>query len=182
MSAKGVLVNPILVGQDFIAMFDRQQTPECTEKKEGYWWFNHATANQSSTTLTMSIRDFDKDNFEARKTFVHEAVNRLQAMYPRANIQVDIVDVYANIANNLSEDKRSIDLLFAAIDDIGVTPKVIPMRGGTDGAALSAKGLITPNYFTGAHNFHSRYEFLPIPSFEKSLELTLKIIEKAKGE
>lgn len=179
MSAKGVMVNPILVAHDFIAMFDRQQTPECTEKKEGYWWFHDAEANQSSITLTMSIRDFDKNSFEARKAFVHEAAQRLQTLHPRAKIAVEITDVYANIANNLTEDKRSIDLLFAAIHDVGVTPKVTPMRGGTDGAALSAKGLITPNYFTGAHNFHSRYEFLPIPSFEKSLALTLKIIEKA---
>ena len=179
MSAKGVMVNPILVAQDFIALFDRQQTPECTENKEGYWWFNHCTANQSQAILSISIRDFDQDNFAARKQFIAQAVAEIQQRYPTAQLTCEISDTYGNIANTLTEDRRSIDLLFKAMEQIKVKPKVIPMRGGTDGAALSVKGITTPNYFTGAHNFHSKFEFLPISSFVKSCELTLKIIELA---
>ncbi|VEB24112.1 peptidase T [Avibacterium volantium] len=179
MSAKNVLINPILVAQDFIALFDRSQTPECTENKEGYWWFNHFEANQSQAELSIAIRDFDKAQFEQRKAFIEQAVQQIQQRYPRAVINCKISDIYGNIANSLGEDRRSIDLLFNAMAQINVAPKVIPMRGGTDGAALSVKGITTPNYFTGAHNFHSRFEFLPVKSFVKSCELTLKLIELA---
>ncbi|UXN35872.1 peptidase T [Avibacterium paragallinarum] len=179
MSAKNVLINPILVAQDFIALFDRSQTPECTENKEGYWWFNHFEANQSQAELSIAIRDFDKAQFEQRKAFIEQAVQQIQQRYPRAVINCTISDIYGNIANSLGEDRRSIDLLFNAMEQINVEPNVIPMRGGTDGAALSVKGITTPNYFTGAHNFHSRFEFLPIPAFVKSCELTLKLIELA---
>ncbi|WP_101775136.1 peptidase T [Pasteurella oralis] len=179
MSAKGVLVNPILVAQDFISLFDRQQTPECTENKEGYWWFNGFSANQRAATLNIAIRDFDKAHFEQRKQFIEEAVTKIQQRYPRAQIQCEINDIYGNIANTLTEDRRSIDLLFAAMQEINIEPKITPMRGGTDGAALSVKGITTPNYFTGAHNFHSNFEFLPLSSFVKSCELTLQIMQKA---
>lgn len=182
MSAKGVLINPILVAQDFIALFDRTQTPEYTAEKEGYWWFNGFSANQSSATLQISIRDFDKQRFEARKTFIQEAVTKIQAQYPRAQISAHITDVYGNIANSLGEDRRSIDLLFNAFEALNIEKKVIPMRGGTDGAALSVKGITTPNYFTGAHNFHSRFEFLPLIAFERSCQVTLKLIELAASE
>ncbi|WP_439240499.1 peptidase T [Lonepinella sp. BR2474] len=180
MSAKNVLVNPILIAQDFIALFDPKQTPEHTEQKQGYWWFNGMQSNQSEAKLQIAIRDFDKDNFEYRKAFIHQAVDQIQARYPRAKIHAEVNDIYGNIANTLTEDRRSIDLLFQAMERLNITPKVIPMRGGTDGAALSVKGITTPNYFTGAHNFHSRFEFLPISSFEKSCELTLKIVELAE--
>ncbi|MFZ7217591.1 peptidase T [Avibacterium avium] len=182
MSAKNVLINPILVAQDFIALFDRSQTPECTENKEGYWWFNHFEANQSQAELSIAIRDFDKAQFEQRKAFIEQAVQQIQQRYPRAVINCKISDIYGNIANSLGEDRRSIDLLFNAMEQINVAPKVIPMRGGTDGAALSVKGITTPNYFTGAHNFHSRFEFLPVNSFVKSCELTLKLVELAAQE
>ncbi|MEG9482107.1 peptidase T [Mannheimia sp. HC-2023] len=182
MSAKGVLLNPILMAQDFISLFDRSQTPECTENKEGYWWINGMEANYTQATLRIAIRDFDKQSFEKRKTFIENAVKEIQLRYPRAKIECKINNIYGNIANSLTEDRRSIDLLFAAMEEIGVPSKVIPMRGGTDGAALSVKGITTPNYFTGAHNFHSKFEFLPIPSFVKSCELTLKLIQlAAKG-
>ncbi len=82
-----------------------------------------------------------------------------------------IEDTYSNISNAIGEDRRAIDLMFEAMESLGITPKPTPMRGGTDGAALSAKGLLTPNFFTGAHNFHSRFEFLPLSSFVKSYQV-----------
>lgn len=179
MSAKGVMVNPILVAQDFIKLFDRQQTPECTEQKEGYWWFNQLKANQSQADLQIAIRDFDLSAFEQRKQFILQAVEKIRTQYPQIQIDCHLADIYGNIANTLSDDRRSIDLLFNAMSQLGIPPKVTPMRGGTDGAVLSVKGITTPNYFTGAHNFHSKFEFLPIPSFIKSCELTLQLIKQA---
>jgi tripeptide aminopeptidase len=90
-------------------------------------------------------------------------------------VEYSISDTYSNISNAITDDRRAIDLIFAALDELNIEPKVIPMRGGTDGAALSAKGLLTPNFFTGAHNFHSRFEFLPLKSFEASYSVALKL-------
>ena len=183
MSAKGVLVNPLLVATDLINRFDRQQTPECTEGKEGYWWFTDCEANASACHLKMNIRDFDRKNYEARKAYVLEAVEAIRTQYPRAKIDVKLVDVYNNIIDSLGDDRWPIDLIYQAAYLIGVKPNTIAMRGGTDGSALSVKGLLTPNYFTGAHNFHSYAEFLPLPSLHKSLEMTLTILDLvAKGK
>ncbi|ASD62926.1 peptidase T [Bdellovibrio bacteriovorus] len=175
MSAKGVLVNPILMAQDFMALFDRAETPENTAGREGYIWFNGMTATQQEAKLTASIRDFDLNSFARRKEQMQKATESIQAKYPTARVQLKITDTYSNISSAIGEDRRAIDLIFAGLKEIGVEPKVIPMRGGTDGAALSAKGILTPNFFTGALNFHSKYEFLPIPSFVKSYELAEKI-------
>lgn len=175
MSAKGVLVNPILMAQDFMALFDRQETPENTTGREGYIWFNGMTATQQEAKLTASIRDFDLTSFAQRKVKLQKATETIQSKYPTAQVQLKITDTYSNISSAIGEDRRAIDLIFAGLKEIGVEPKVIPMRGGTDGAALSAKGILTPNFFTGALNFHSKYEFLPIPSFVKSYELAEKI-------
>ncbi|MGE9743532.1 peptidase T [Bdellovibrio bacteriovorus] len=175
MSAKGVLVNPILMAQDFMALFDRAETPENTAGREGYIWFNGMMATQQEAKLTASIRDFDLNSFARRKEQMQKATESIQAKYPTARVQLKITDTYSNISSAIGEDRRAIDLIFAGLKEIGVEPKVIPMRGGTDGAALSAKGILTPNFFTGALNFHSKYEFLPIPSFVKSYELAEKI-------
>lgn len=171
MSGKGVLVNPLLMAHDFISRFDRLATPEHTEGREGYIWFNDINANASRAVLKASIRDFDLKGFDAKKQQLLEVADEIAALYPTGHVALTISDTYSNISNAVGEDRRAIDLIFAALQQVGVEPKVIPMRGGTDGAALSAKGLLTPNFFTGAHNFHSRFEFLPVPSFVKSYQV-----------
>jgi len=182
MSAIGVLVNPILMAHDFISHFDRQETPEKTQEREGYVWFNDISGNQQSATLKASIRDFDSASFAARKVKIEDVAKIIAEKYPTAKVSVEISDTYSNISSAIGDDRQAIALIFAALDEIQVEPKVTPMRGGTDGAALSAKGLLTPNYFTGAHNFHSKFEFLPISSFVKSYELTKALcLLAAKG-
>lgn len=171
MSGKGVLVNPLLMAHDFISRFDRLATPEHTEGREGYIWFNDINANASRAVLKASIRDFDLQGFDQKKQQLVEVADEIAALYPTGHVSLTINDTYSNISNAIGEDRRAIDLIFAALEQVGVEPKVIPMRGGTDGAALSAKGLLTPNFFTGAHNFHSRFEFLPVPSFVKSYQV-----------
>lgn len=175
MSAKGVLVNPLLMAMDYISHFDRQQTPEHTEGREGYVWFNGMEAVQGHAHLSASIRDFDKTSFERRKQQIADVAKKIAAQYPTAKVEYSISDIYSNISNAIGEDKRAIDLLFEAMTTLGITPKPTPMRGGTDGAALSAKGLLTPNFFTGAHNFHSQFEFLPVKSFEASYQVALQL-------
>lgn len=175
MSAKGVLVNPLLMAADYISHFDRLQTPEHTAGREGYVWFNGIQGDQNSTLLQASIRDFDSESFLRRKQQIGEVAEKIAAQYPTASVEFSINDTYSNISNAIGEERRAIDLMFEAMESIGVTPKPTPMRGGTDGAALSAKGLLTPNFFTGAHNFHSKFEFLPLRAFEASYHTALQL-------
>ncbi len=179
MSAKGVMVNPLLVVHDFVAMFDRKQTPECTDGKDGYWWFQSVTSDPLNAVLCINIRDHDKQRYEWRKQVLRDNARKLQEQYPTAKISLELSDTYENIANNVTRDDPPVALLYKALEELGIKAKTYAMRGGTDGSALSARGIVTPNYFTGAHNFHSSAEFLPLSSFEKSLSVTLKLIELA---
>lgn len=180
MNSKGVLVNPILVVHDFVAMLDRAETPECTEGREGFIVLKTMQATPAQAVLTMKIRDHNKQLYEAKKAKLAAAAEYLRVRHPRAKIELELSDSYANIADAVREDNRAgIDLLFKAFDKAGVEPQVKAMRGGTDGSYLSVVGILTPNYFTGAHNFHSKCEFLPMKSWEKSLDVTLGLIELA---
>ena len=125
--------------------------------------------------MQANIRDFDLDSFNRRKQQIGEAAEKIAAQYPTARVEFTISDTYSNISNAIGEDRRAIDLMFTAMESLGITPKPTPMRGGTDGAALSAKGLLTPNFFTGAHNFHSKFEFLPLRAFEASYLTALQL-------
>ncbi|EAN94441.1 peptidase T, putative [Trypanosoma cruzi] len=176
MTAKGVLVNPLLMAVDFISRFDRKETPECTEGKEGYQWLAEMTATQNEAVLHAMIREFDLNKFKERKQKMIEVANEIQQLHPTGRVQVHTEDVYRNISDFLGEDRTALDIIFEALSILGVEPKVIAMRGGTDGAVLSSKGIVTPNYFTGAHNFHSKFEFLPLSSLAKSYELTRQIV------
>ncbi|MGL5955938.1 MAG: peptidase T [Brevinema sp.] len=174
--AKNVLVNPILVAQDLIARFDIIDTPEHTEGYEGYFYFIEMKANPTEAILDLNIRDFDLKKFEERKQFVQQTVEQVQKKFPKAEIFLEIQDVYANIGNYLSQDRKLIDLVEKSMVNLGIEIVKGPLRGGTDGSVLSSKGRMTPNIFTGSHNVHSVFEYLPLTSLEKSLENTLEMI------
>jgi tripeptide aminopeptidase len=176
MSAKGVLVNPLLMAHDFIAAFDRAETPECTEGREGYVWFQDLMAGPSEARLKAMVRDFDRERFAARKAQLAATADVVAARYPTGRVSCRVEDTYGNIGDSLGEDRRAVDRLLAAFAAAGVAPRPLPMRGGTDGAVLSARGLPTPNYFTGGLNFHSRFECLPIPAFEKAYAVTRALV------
>lgn len=177
MSAKGVLVNPTLLAVDFVNMFDRQETPECTEGKEGYIWCQSIQSNQSTATVHLNIRDHNKAKYEEKKQKIRDNAAALQAANPRAKVECRITDTYGNIADAVTDDNRkAIDYIYEAMKQLNIEPKTIAMRGGTDGSFISTKGILTPNYFTGGMNFHSRFEFLPVPSLKKSYEMTMTII------
>lgn len=181
MSSKGVLVNPILVVHDFISMLDRGETPEYTEGREGFIVLKTLQANPSSAVLTMKIRDHNRALYEAKKTKLAAAAEYLKIRHPRAEISIELSDSYANIADAIRDDnRRGIDLLYQVFKELGIEAKTKAMRGGTDGSYLSVMGILTPNYFTGAHNFHSRAEFLPMSSWEKSLEVTLALMTSVR--
>ena len=179
VSAKGVLVNPALVATDLVARFDRLDTPEHTEGLEGYCWVTGIHAGPSEARMTVNIRDFDDLEFTRRKEMVEEHVAAVQAAHPRAKLRCVIEDSYGNIASSMGNDRRSVALLGDALADAEVEPRVVAMRGGTDGSALSARGVPTPNFFTGGLNFHSPFEFLPVSSFVKAYEVARAVVRRA---
>ncbi len=181
-SAKGVLLNPNLIAVDLINNFNRLETPENTDVKEGYYWIKNMSGNPARAHVQINIRDFDDATFGARKQYVRDVVELTAKRYPRAKITADIEDIYRNISGGLGEDRYPIDVMYQALKELGIEPKTVAMRGGTDGSALTARGLVTPNYFTGSYNHHGYAEFMPIEGFVASLDMTLKVIELiAKG-
>jgi tripeptide aminopeptidase len=179
ISAKGVLVNPALVAADFVGRFDPLDTPEHTEGREGYCWVTAINSNAATATVKMSLRDFDPAGLAARKEKVAAAVAATRAAHPRADIECTVEDSYGNIASSLGNDRRCLDLLERGFAQLGIKPNIIAMRGGTDGSALSLRGIPTPNYFTGGLNFHSRFECLPVPSFVLARRLTEQLVRLA---
>lgn len=178
MSSKGVLVNPMLVLNDMINHFDKMDTPEHTAGTEGYFWVKNLQANPSKAVLQVDIRDHNKKKYEARKKFIRDLVAFMKASHPKAGIMCEIEDMYGNIADAITDKNKScISHIYDAMESLGIEPKNIAMRGGTDGSYISSQGILTPNFFTGAHNFHSNCEFLPLGSFEKSCQMVLKIVD-----
>ena len=178
MSSKNNTVNPILIATDFINLLDRGETPEHTEKTEGYIWVTGIEGNQLNTVLKLQIRDHDRQKFLAKKEYLRAVTEMMKLRHPKASLSIDIQDDYSNINDAITpENRKCVEYLFEAMKELGIEVKDIAMRGGTDGSYLSTKGIPTPNYFTGAHNFHSRYEFMPMGAVENSCRTTLKLIE-----
>lgn len=177
MSAKGVLVNPIMIAHDFISMLDRAKMPENTENREGYVWITDIISDVLNCRIDFNIRNHDKEKFEESKTYLLDAIEILKKRYKSAEIEIDIEDTYANILDSVDENNKvAIENLKEIYQKLEIDPKIIPMRGGTDGSYLSTRGILTPNYFTGAHNFHSNKEFLPMNSFYKSFKVTIELM------
>jgi tripeptide aminopeptidase len=181
INAKGIMVNPVLVAADLITRFDPLDTPEHTEGREGYCYVTSMANNAAAATVKINLRDFDRDGLEARKEKVRAHVAATQAKFPRAKLRVEIEDVYANIAESLGNDRRCLELMERGFAELGIAPKIFPLRGGTDGSALSGRGVPTPNYFTGGFNFHSRYECLPVEGFLTAYRLTERLVRLAAG-
>lgn len=179
MSAKGVLVNPSLIAVDIVNAFNRLETPENTDGTDGYIWVQDIRTNQTNDKVTLNIRDHHREKYEAKKAYIEHAVRLMQERYPRAKITLDMDDVYGNIKDSITDaDQRCIDYIYDAMEALSITPITIAMRGGTDGSYISTQGIPTPNFFTGAHNFHSPYEFLPLPSFVKSCRMVQTIANR----
>ncbi len=182
MSTKGDRVNPSNVAIDILNKIERKENPA---PREGIFTIREMTGKTRTAQIKLAIADFDKEAFESRKAFIRKCVEEVQLQHPTAKIECSIEDFYLNMKDGIpgGENHHSVQLILNGMKKIGVTPKPIAMRGGTDGSCISHRGIPTPNYFTGAHNFHSNFEFLPIPSFVKALELTLQIIKDSnKGE
>ncbi len=175
--AKGKMVNAARVAAEFAGLMPQTETPEATAEYEGFYHLLGIEGNVERATLSYIIRDHDRAKFEARKTFFARAAEWLNAKYGEGTVKVTVSDQYYNMREKVEPVMHVIDLALEAMREAGVTPKVRAIRGGTDGAQLSFKGLPCPNLFAGGINFHGPYEFLPIPSLKKASEVVVKICE-----
>lgn len=172
--AKHKMINSIRMANQFILMLPRWETPEHTEGYEGFYHLIHIDGSVETTTLTYIIRDHDRDRFERRKKELEHLVRKTNNEFPDC-CSIDIKDQYYNMREKIEPVRHIIDIAEEAMRLAGVTPVVVPIRGGTDGAQLSFKGLPCPNIFAGGLNFHGRYEFVPIPSMEAAERTIVEI-------
>lgn len=175
--AKHKMVNSMRIANQFIIMLPRWETPEHTEGYEGFYHLVGMEGSVENTVLTYIIRDHDRDRFERRKKELEHLVRKINQEFPGCCI-IEINDQYYNMREKIEKVMYIIDIARESMQAVGVTPKVQPIRGGTDGAQLSFKGLPCPNIFAGGLNFHGRYEFVPIPSMEKAMQVIVEIARR----
>lgn len=176
--AKNVMVNAALIGSEIASMLPKEEIPARTEDYEGFF---HLCSFEGTTTyaeLDYIIRDFDKASFENRKALLQSIVAEKNTEHNNC-IELELTDQYSNMLSQIEPHMEIIDLAKQAMQDCGITPLIQPIRGGTDGARLSFMGLPCPNLFAGGHNFHSNYEFIPVPSMEKAVNMIVRISELA---
>ena len=176
--AKDKMVNSMLVANRFISMLPADETPEHTEGYEGFYHLIALQGDIEQTMVGYIIRDHDRTRFEQRKDTIRQLVAQLNQEYGEGTVSVELNDQYYNMREKIEPVMHVIDIAFQAMKDAGVEPHVKAIRGGTDGAQLSFKGLPCPNIFAGGLNFHGRYEFVPIPSMEKAMNVVVKIAER----
>ncbi len=176
-SAKGKMIHSTLIANEFVNSLPANETPATTEGYEGFYHLITLNGEVEETKLQYIIRDFDSESYENRKIFIKNVVDTLNEKYGNGTVEIEIKDQYFNMKEKIEPVKHIVDTAFLAMKEVGVNPIMVPIRGGTDGARLSFMGLPTPNIFTGGHNFHGKYEFIPTFAMEKAVEVILKIVE-----
>jgi tripeptide aminopeptidase len=176
-TAKDKMINSMHIATELIDMLPCSERPEYTE---GYEGFNHLISingEVEGTKLYFIIRDFHREKFESRKRLMISTAEFLNGKYGEGVVNVELKDQYYNMKEKIEPVKHIVDVAYKAMEEVGITPIVSPIRGGTDGARLSFMGLPTPNLFTGGHNYHGKYEFIPTFAMDKAVDVILKIIE-----
>jgi tripeptide aminopeptidase len=180
--AKGKMVNANALAAEFAAMLPADETPETTEGYQGFFHLTAIQGNVERATLSYIIRDHDRNRFEDRKRLIANSVAAMNEKYGEGTVTAEVKDQYYNMKEKIEPDAMHvIDLVLKAMQEVGVAPQVRPIRGGTDGAQLSFKGLPCPNIFAGGINFHGPYEFVSIQSMEKAMQVIVKICELTAG-
>jgi len=173
--AKGKMINSMYIATDFINSLPRLETPEHTEDRQGFFHLYSIEGEVDGTKLKYIIRDHDRGHFEARKEMVKKLANELNEQYEKELISVEIKDQYFNMREKIEPVMHIVDIAEEAMKQAGITPNIKPIRGGTDGSQLSFMGLPCPNIFAGGHNFHGRYEYVPVQSMQKAVEVIVNI-------
>lgn len=175
--AKNKMINSLLVANEYASLLPADETPGTTEGYEGFYHLIGMEGEVENTVLSYIVRDHDREKFEARKQALLDYAAQLNEKYGEGTVTIELKDQYYNMRQQVEPLMHIIDIAFAAMQEAGVTPKVKAIRGGTDGAQLSFKGLPCPNIFAGGLNFHGRYEFVPVQSIEKAMNVVVKIVE-----
>lgn len=175
--AKGKMVNANRLAAEFAAMLPADETPETTEGYEGFYHLLGIESNIENAKLSYIIRDHDREKFEERKDFIKKCVDEMNKKYGEGTVVADVKDQYYNMKEMIDPKMHVVDIVLKAMQDSNVPPKVEPIRGGTDGAQLSFKGLPCPNIFAGGVNFHGPYEFVSVQVMEKAMQVIVKICE-----
>ena len=170
------MLNSLRVANRFISLLPAKESPEQTEGYEGFYHLIGIQGDVEQTKVSYIIRDHDRERFEGRKQNIERLVRLLNEEFGEGSVVLDLRDQYYNMRQQIEPVMYIIDIAKAAMEAAGVEPKVRAIRGGTDGAQLSFKGLPCPNIFAGGLNFHGRYEFLPIPNMEKAMRTVVEIV------
>ena len=176
--AKGKMVNSMMLAHEFISKLPLDEVPEKTEKFEGFSHLISMSGEVEETKLVFIIRDFFEDTYESRKERFVEIEKELNKKYGENRVTVEIKDSYKNMKEKVEPVMYIVDMAKKAMESANVTPLVKPIRGGTDGARLSFMGLPTPNIFTGGENFHGKYEYIPVESMRKAVDVILNIVKE----
>lgn len=176
-TAKNKMINSMHIATEMINSLPGNERPEYTEGYEGFYHLISISGEVEETKVSFIIRDFDKESFEKRKELLLSLAEFLNKKYGEETVKVELRDQYYNMKEKIEPVKYIVDVAFKAMEEVGITPIVTPIRGGTDGARLSYMGLPTPNLFTGGHNYHGKFEFIPTFAMDKAVEVILKIIE-----
>jgi len=175
-SAKNKMVNAQQIAMELNGLLPVNARPECTEGYEGFFMLCDMVGTVEKTTMSYIIRDFFRNTFEEKKTLIKEIVELLNKKYGAGTIEISVKDQYYNMKEKVEPVIHVVDTAVEAMKALDIEPIIVPIRGGTDGARLSFMGLPTPNIFTGGHNFHGKFEFIPVDSMEKAVETIVKII------
>ena len=176
-TAKGRMVNAVLIASELIEMLPEDEIPERTEGREGFFHVMNIKGDVENTYINLIIRDHDRNKFNARKELLHTIVKDLKELHKDAVFELEVEDQYYNMREKIEPVIHIVEIAEEAMKEVGVTPVIQAIRGGTDGAQLSFKGLPCPNIFAGGVNFHGKYEYLPVPSLLKAIDVILKIAE-----
>ncbi|WP_435577775.1 peptidase T [Gilvibacter sp.] len=176
--AKGKMINSMYIASEFINTLPADETPETTEGREGFYHLYDQQGGVDQTQLKYIIRDHDREKFEARKATVLEIARLLNEKHGADTVSVVLNDQYFNMREKIEPVMHIVELAEAAMQEAGITPIIKPIRGGTDGSQLSFMGLPCPNIFAGGHNFHGRYEYVPVESMEKAIEVIVNIARR----
>lgn len=173
--AKGKMKNAALIATELASLLPRAETPEFTEGYEGFYHLVSLSGNVEKASLSIIIRDHDNNRFSLRKAFVRRCVDMINARYGEDTAQMDLSDTYYNMRMIMENNRHVTNIALRAMEECGVSPKVQPIRGGTDGAQLSFRSLPCPNIFAGGVDFHGPHEFVSVQTMQKAMEVIVKI-------
>ena len=176
-TAKGKMINAGLIAAEIISMFPKDEVPEKTEGYEGFYYLCNVEASCEDGQVIYIIRDHDREKFNAKKKFVEEIAKKINEKYPKKVIELEMKDQYYNMGEIIKDHMYVVDIAKEAMENVGITPLIKAIRGGTDGSKISFMGLPTPNIFAGGENFHGKYEFVALESMEKATDVIIEIIK-----